>query len=450
MATALNDDKIIGGVGIAAVVVFIIAMFAAIFVKGDFSIGTSELTELFPETIFVIGCIIAGALGAFFGILIISKKQESKLFIGRIRGILITLSGVALVLLGLSEGNIYVIYFFMALIIFAAASEMFYEWVSDQKILMVITLLLTLVIALTGILSQINDNNIIGFAFVMFISLWMIVISVMRFAPIEEKAPEKDKKKEKGKAGKKNAPAPKPYPAKKEEPPAKKKPATEKPVYKETPVKKEEPKKEEPKKEAPKKEEPKKEAPKPAPEAKDDVPKLKVMSSREAAAARDTTRKKEEPEPAPVPEPKKEAAPEPKPAPVPEPKPVPVPEPIPEPIPEPEEPEEEFDEAFEMEEDTPDSLLRRATWNKGLRCRRDYGEYQIPIAYVKAKVAVYVEAVPGDTSSDEKLRADGWTVLRFQEKDITDGKDQAEDISRAVKENLKAERASKKKKGSKK
>ncbi|MDR2698872.1 MAG: hypothetical protein LBB30_04270 [Candidatus Methanoplasma sp.] len=471
MATALKDEKIIGGVGIAAVVAFFVAMFIAVFMNEDFSFGTGTLSDLFVEDAFVAGCVAAGILGAIFGLLITYKKPESKLFIGKVRGILMILSGVALVILGLTteeQFHIWVVYLFTALIILSATSDMFCNWIADQKIIMVFSLLLTLIIALTGILCQIGENNITGFLFIIFVSFWVLLAALMRFAPVEEAAPEtskKTKKKEKkakakeNEAKKKNAPAPRPYPVKKEEPPAQKKPAAEKTVYREKPRKVELPKKEEPRKEELKKEEPKKELPpvqkkepvKPAePEVKKELPKLKIMSSREAAAARDIARKKEEPPAEPV---KEETVPELAAEPVKE---EAAQEPIAEePESEPveadlDEDSEEYDESFEVAEDTPDALLRRATWNKGLRCRRDYGEHQIPIAYVKAKVAVFVETEAGDTSADEELRADGWTVLRYKESSITDGKEQAEDINRAVKENLKAERAAKKKKISKK
>ncbi|MCL1979081.1 MAG: hypothetical protein FWG60_02855 [Methanomassiliicoccaceae archaeon] len=424
----MNKDKIIGALGIAAVIVFLLSLIAAIVMSDDFVFGSGALSDLFPEQAFVAGCVVAGIIGALFGLLITLGKEESKVFIGKIRGVLMILSGAALAVLGLMNGESWTVYLFIALITLAAASDIFYNWVADQKIIMVISLLLALAIALTGILSQTGENNMMGFAFIMFVSLWVILVAAMRFAPVVEKEPAGKEKKAKSKEPeKKNAPKPKPYPAKKEEPAPQKKPATEKPVYKEK-AKAEEPKKEEPKKEEPK--------PAPAAEAKEQ-PKLKVMSSREAAAAREA-RKKEEAEEEIAAAPAAEVVQ------------APVAETVPEEAETYTEPEEEYDEDFEIVEDTPDALLRRATWNKGLRCRRDYGEYQIPIAYVKAKVAVYVEAEAGDTSGDEKLREDGWTVLRYLEKDITDGKDQAEEISKAVKENLRAERAAKKKKSSKK
>ena len=308
MATALVNDKIMGGMGIAAVIVFIASMFIAAFTKSDFTFGNGTLCDLTSETIFVIGCVIAGILGVLFGLLVTVKETESSVFIGKVRGILIMLSGAALVAIGLTNGNDWVVYLFIALISLTAVSDIFYNWVVDQKMLMLLSLLLTLFIVLTGILSKTGDNYITGFAFALFVSAWVLFVAIMRFAPIVEAEPKKTKGENRSKAGKetkKNSPAPRPYPAKKEEAPAPKKTSAEKTVYREE-IKKAEPKKyygplksgdraEETGRVEPKKEEPKKAEPRP--EAKEELPKLKVMSSREAAAARDSARKKDETEP---------------------------------------------------------------------------------------------------------------------------------------------------------
>ncbi len=98
-------------------------------------------------------------------------------------------------------------------------------------------------------------------------------------------------------------------------------------------------------------------------------------------------------------------------------------------------------------DNSPEALVRRAAWNKGLRCRRGYGERNIPVAFVKGKVAVYVDDGEPDTSGDDELRAEGWTVLRYRASDVTDGKEQGDEIAAAVKENTKA--ADKKKKAKK-
>ena len=91
-----------------------------------------------------------------------------------------------------------------------------------------------------------------------------------------------------------------------------------------------------------------------------------------------------------------------------------------------------------LEPDTPETFVRRAAWNKGLRCRRDYGKYKIPVAFVKGKVAVFVDGEVPMTSKDETLAKEGWTVLHFSEADITDGVAEAEVIVNAVKENTRA------------
>jgi colicin import membrane protein len=90
-------------------------------------------------------------------------------------------------------------------------------------------------------------------------------------------------------------------------------------------------------------------------------------------------------------------------------------------------------------DNSPEALVRRAAWNKGLRCRKDYGEHNIPVAFVKPKVAVFILA-EGQADADVKktLEEDDWIVLSFLEKDITDGEEQAVEIKAAVKENLKA------------
>lgn len=88
-------------------------------------------------------------------------------------------------------------------------------------------------------------------------------------------------------------------------------------------------------------------------------------------------------------------------------------------------------------DNSPEALVRRAAWNKGLRCRRNYGEHSIPVAFVKGKVAVYVTEPGADESVDEALRSEGWTVLRFDADKVTDGKAEGEQIAEAVKANVK-------------
>jgi hypothetical protein len=115
-----------------------------------------------------------------------------------------------------------------------------------------------------------------------------------------------------------------------------------------------------------------------------------------------------------------------------------------------EEPDEELSEE-EMEDIytdySPEALVRRAAWNKGMRCRRNYGEYNIPVAFVKGKVAVYVEE-PGSENPEieAKLKEDGWVVLRYDINKITDGLAEGAEIADTIKANMRAQKAAKKKK----
>ena len=102
--------------------------------------------------------------------------------------------------------------------------------------------------------------------------------------------------------------------------------------------------------------------------------------------------------------------------------------------------DEDHDGIWDLPEDleyimdlTPEGKVRRNAWNRGLRCRRYYGEHKIEIAFVAQKVAVYVYAGTPDTSSDATLGEQGWIILRFKEEDITDGGKEADEIKAAVK-----------------
>ena len=93
---------------------------------------------------------------------------------------------------------------------------------------------------------------------------------------------------------------------------------------------------------------------------------------------------------------------------------------------------------------TPEGVLRRAAWNKKLRCRRNYGELQIPVAFVKGKVAVYVDVDAPEAKA--KLESQGWIVFSYNGLDITDGAKQAVEIRDAVKAQLRKMKKGKKKK----
>ncbi len=114
---------------------------------------------------------------------------------------------------------------------------------------------------------------------------------------------------------------------------------------------------------------------------------------------------------------------------------------------EPEEEEIVFDFSYlNLEPDTPEGLMRRACWNKGLRCRLNYGPYYIPVAFVKSKVAVYIDGDTPDHRNDEALENKSWIVLHFTEADITDGQKEAQIVADAVKKNLRALKKKKTKK----
>ena len=104
------------------------------------------------------------------------------------------------------------------------------------------------------------------------------------------------------------------------------------------------------------------------------------------------------------------------------------------------------DEDLGLIPDTPSGFVRRACWNKGLRCRKDYGPYYIPFAFVKSKVAVYIDGDTPDNRNDEALQKKSWIVLHFKEADVTDGQKEAEVVYDAVKENTRALKKAKTKK----
>ena len=465
MAKIFDNGRVLGLLGVLAAVAFIVSLFAAAFTTEGFQIGVEDISKLHSGTIYMAGCIIAGLLGIVYGAGLILRSKGGAV-ISKVHGILFAVTAAVLVAMVALEFMDIMFWVFFGLVCATILSGVADNWISEQKIMMILSAFLLIVIIATG-----ATHAILGFAFPFLVAVWVLLVSFILYAEVA--VPEtvaKPKKADKAKkTEKKKADVAKTADKKKAEP-KKAEPKKEEP-------KKAEPKKAEPKKEEPKKVEPVKAEPAAKPEAKpaeaktEELPKLKVMSSRNAAVVRETVKEqvvvKDEPkkvEPAKVEPPKAEPAkaepvkvepakvepPKAEPAKV---EPVKVEPAKVEPVEEefPEEPEfvdadEDFEGDFEIAEDTPDALVRRAAWNKGLRCRRDYGEYNIPVAFVKGKVAVYVLPEKGDTSVDEKLKAEGWTVIRYLESEITDGKDQGEEIAAAVKENLKLEKASKKKK----
>ena len=448
MAKIFDNGRVLGLLGIFAAVVYIIVLFVAAFTTAGFHIGVEDISKLHDSTIYMAGCVIAGLLGMVFGAGLIMRAKGGAV-ITKAYGAIFTVTALVLIVLAVMGFDDTVFWVFFALACVTMLASIADDWVSDQKVAMILTAFFLIVVLATGLTDAIK-----GFALPFFIAVWVLLLAFIQYAEVvvpvdavkskkaepakktEKKKAEPAKKTETKKSDAKKPEAKKAAPAKQAEPAKKAEP------------KKEEPKKPEPKPEPAKAEPAKKPEPKPAADNKaEEIPKLKVMSSRNAAAVRETAKEqvviKEEPKPEPVqaePEPVKQAEPEPAVEPVAQPEPEPVVE------------DEAFEADFEGEEgvdiaeDTPDALVRRAAWNKGLRCRRDYGEHNIPVAFVKGKVAVYVLPEKGDTSADEVLKAEGWTVLRYLESDITDGKAQGEEIAAIVKENVKLENAAKKKK----
>lgn len=85
-------------------------------------------------------------------------------------------------------------------------------------------------------------------------------------------------------------------------------------------------------------------------------------------------------------------------------------------------------------DNSPEALVRRAAFNKGLRYRRNYGGHGIQVAFVAHRVAVFVQPQDYDDSVDDALRSEGWTVLRYSEESITDGSVQGEEILATVRQ----------------
>ena len=111
--------------------------------------------------------------------------------------------------------------------------------------------------------------------------------------------------------------------------------------------------------------------------------------------------------------------------------------------------EEEEDLSYLLE-DTPEGRMRRAVWNKRIRYRRNYSRYKIDMAFVKFKVAVFVDNDGKGKPVDDTLAKKGWVVLRFKKGNITDGQEEANIVHKAVKERKKALKKKKKKPAAKK
>jgi hypothetical protein len=463
MGISFSDGKVLGTLGLLAALIYVIALFVAALTTSGFEIGVNNITDLGETSVYTAGCIVAGLLGLVFGAGVLMRNIKGA-FIAKVYSILILVAAVVLVVLGVTKSDSTVVMIFEIVAIIAVISEVGFNWISEQKALMVVSAFFAIFMIGTAALDA-----ILGFGFAVFTALWIILTAVSYISEGQCEACTKktskpvDKKENKNISKQKQSVPAKPVekvPSKKvEEPKKEDKVKTSATVAPKTNVPKAEVKIEssnvEPKKNDVQKESPKVE------EKKEELPKLKVMSSREAAVVRDTKKVDDSKVEVPVKEATKQPVESVKESPasvVSEVKVEPIGKIEVESVPivqeetktigldnEVEDLEGEIEEV-NFAEDTPDALVRRAAWNKGLRCRRNYGEHKIPVAFVKGKVAVYISSDMGSKAEDDALTAEGWVVLHYIESDITDGKSQGEEIAKALKENLRAERASKKKK----
>lgn len=94
----------------------------------------------------------------------------------------------------------------------------------------------------------------------------------------------------------------------------------------------------------------------------------------------------------------------------------------------------------------PEITLRKALWAKGLRFRRQHGKEKIDIAFPSQKLAIFIDGcfwhgcpihshmpksnqeywlpklkknIERDKSKNERLKADGWQIMRFWEHELT-------------------------------
>jgi DNA mismatch endonuclease (patch repair protein) len=101
--------------------------------------------------------------------------------------------------------------------------------------------------------------------------------------------------------------------------------------------------------------------------------------------------------------------------------------------------------AIHSENTKPEISLRKALWAKGLRFRKYYGKEKIDIAFVKPRIAIFVDGcfwhgcpihshlpksnkdywIPKlkrnterDHAKNSKLEAEGWKVMRFWEHEL--------------------------------
>ncbi|MCL1984601.1 MAG: heterodisulfide reductase-related iron-sulfur binding cluster, partial [Methanomassiliicoccaceae archaeon] len=101
--------------------------------------------------------------------------------------------------------------------------------------------------------------------------------------------------------------------------------------------------------------------------------------------------------------------------------------------------EEEDNDIFaeETPQDSADLKLRRRLWRRGYRYRKQYGDEKMNVAYLKAKVCAFVSK-KDDNRTDDALRGEGWTVLRFREADVTDAVKEADAVIAAIEDSFDA------------
>ena len=512
MAIVSKTDRTIGLIGLLAIITYLIVLIYAI-IDLKFEFGVSRMAELHNSDPYTIGCILAGVFGIAFGSLQLVPAQRSMHIMGDIRSALIVFGSLVLIATSIVKGEDIFVTAFIVIAFLAMLADAVFNWITGQPFMLIISGFLAIVIGGLYTLYKLESNVIMEFTAIVFIVIWVLFLSILMFSPSEVAAsspikkekgptpkyrpqtasppkaePKKDVKKSSSKSLEERpvepkpvekpvaAPAPQPKPV--EAPQAK---PMEKPVEK--PVEKPQPKPVEKPVEAPAEKNTPVAAPAPqpkpvekpvepnveaqaAPAKESPLNKFNVVSSRQAAemkakrqeedaqaeffddesgimessdiAIEDLDPADEQPDEEPVVVEAKADL-----------------EMQEEDVDAEEDATEEGEEDFDYEFDdlsieaTPADLVRRAAWNKGLRCRRDYGEHSIPAAFVKGRVAVYVDPAPVDDPLDSKLKEEGWTVLRYVESEVTDGKAQGEEIKKIVSENIKAAARKRKKRSTK-
>ena len=74
-----------------------------------------------------------------------------------------------------------------------------------------------------------------------------------------------------------------------------------------------------------------------------------------------------------------------------------------------------------------------------------YGQYEIPVAFVKGKLGVFVDAEGAASACRKALEDEGWVIVNYSSADVTDGATQAEELKDLMKSQLRALKKGKKK-----